>query len=61
VSLDQWLAFGLSTLHDRADRSQLVADVSQELAWRPLLEAERRLGPVLQDLLPSLAWDRPSL
>lgn len=61
VPLDQWLTFGLSTLHDRADCSQLVADVLQELSWRPLLEAERRLRPVLQDLLPSLAWDRPSL
>ena len=61
VPLDQWLTFGLSTLHDRADCSQLVADVLQELSWRPLLEAERRLRPVLQELLPSQVWDRPSL
>jgi hypothetical protein len=61
VPLDQWLTFGLSTLQDQANCTRLVVDVLEELSWRPLLEAERRLRAVLPDVLPSLGWDRQSL
>lgn len=61
VPLDQWLTFGLSTLHDGAACSRLVVDVLSDLSWRPLALAETRLRVVLEDLLPAVRWDRTGL